>query len=67
MGIQITIACECGNKVVLPVESKKYIQFRDSLETRQFYYDGVGISDGKLKEIRIKCDKCKNMIILGGD
>lgn len=65
--MKITIECECGNKVVLPVQSKKYIQFRDWLETRQFRYDGAEIRAGKLKEFCIKCEKCKAWITLGVD
>lgn len=65
--MKITIQCECGNDVVLPVKPKKYIQFRDWLETQQFHYDGAEIKNGKLIEIRIRCDKCKNWSTLGID
>lgn len=65
--MKITIECECGNRIVESVPAKKYMQLRDLLENRQFYYDGAEIIDGKLKEIAIACDKCKNRIILGID
>lgn len=65
--MKITIECECGNVVVLPVQPKKYIQFRDWLETKQFHYDGAEIEHGKLKEICIQCDKCKNWSTFGMD
>lgn len=65
--MKITIECECGNKIVLLAKSKKSVQFRDLLETRQFYYDGAEIKNEKLKEIRIKCGKCKDWITLGID
>lgn len=44
--MKITIECECGNVVVLAVQPKKYIQFRDWLETKQFHYDGAEIEHG---------------------
>lgn len=43
------------------------MQLRDYLQRHQFSYDGEEIRDGKLKEIRIKCEKCKNWITLGLD
>lgn len=65
--MKITIECECGNKMVGSVPAKKSMQLRDWLENRQFHYDGADIKDGKLKEIRITCDKCRNWITLGVD
>lgn len=65
--MNICIECECGNKAVLKASEKKYIQLRDCLENQQFYYDGEEIKAGKLKELRIRCDKCRNWITLGFD
>ena len=65
--MKIILECECGNKIVVPVPSRKYVQFRDNLEAEQFRYDGAKINDGKLEEIRICCDKCGNDMILGMD
>lgn len=56
--MNICIEYECGNKAVLKATEKKYIQLRDCLENQQFYYDGEEIKAGKLKELRIRCDKC---------
>ena len=63
----LTIECECGNIIKLCAPSKKYLQLRDNLETRQFRYDGADIKNGELKEFRISCDKCRNWISLGVD
>lgn len=64
----LTIECEnCGNNIVMNAPMKKYLQMRDKLSTKQFHYDGADIKDGKLKEIRITCDKCNNWITLGLD
>lgn len=63
----LTIECECGNKISMKALPKKYLQLRDHLESKQFYFDGAKITDGKLKEIRITCDKCWNWIDLGTD
>lgn len=65
--MKITIDCDCGNNVVLSALSNKYIQLRDRLENQHFQYDGDEISAGKLKEFRIKCNKCKKWITLGVD
>lgn len=65
--MRITIECDCGNKMELSVQSKKYVQFRDSLESQHFQYDGEEIRDGKLKEIRIKCVRCRSWFTLGVD
>lgn len=65
--MKIIIECDCGNIVALSVRSKKYVQLRDGLESRNFRYDGEEISDGRLKEIRIKCDECKRWFTLGVD
>lgn len=65
--MKITIICECGNMVIMHAPSRKFLQFRDMLETEQFHYDDENIKEGKLKEIRIKCDKCGNWVILGVD
>lgn len=62
----LTIKCECGNMIELSAP-KRYIQLRDNLETKRFRYDGAIIEDGKVKEFRICCDKCKNWITLGVD
>lgn len=45
----LTIECECGNKITLSAPPKKYLQFRDNLEMKQFRYDGAEIKMGKLK------------------
>lgn len=63
----LSIECECGNEIKLSVPSKKYIQFRDNLEAKQFHYDVVEIKNQKPKEIRIHCHKCRNWISLGVD
>lgn len=65
--MKIAIECDCGNKLVEEVSTRKYMQLRDYLQRYQFSYDGEEIRDGKLKEIRIKCEKCKNWITLGLD
>lgn len=65
--MKITIECECGNKIIMPAPPKEYLQLRDNLETKMFRYDGAEIKDGKLKELRICCDKCHNWITLGVD
>lgn len=65
--MKMSLECECGNKIALSVPSGKYVQFRDNLETEQFRYDGAEIKNGKLKEFRICCDKCRNHITLGVD
>lgn len=65
--MKIVIECDCGNKLVEEVPTRKYMQLRDNLQRHQFSYEGEEIKDGKLKEIRIKCEKCKNWIILGLD
>lgn len=43
------------------------MQFRDALECHHFRFDGAEIKNGKLNEICIMCDKCKNYITLGVD
>lgn len=65
--MKITIECDCGNEVILSALPNKYTQLRDSLENQYFLYDGEDISAGKLKEIRIKCNKCNSWIALGVD
>ena len=65
--MKLMIECECGNKITVSAPSKKYLQLRDNLETKQFRYDGAEITDGKVKEFRICCDKCKNWITFGVD
>lgn len=65
--MRIAIECDCENKLVEEVPTRKYMQLRDYLQRRQFSYDSEEIRDGKLKEIRIKCEKCKNWITLGLD
>lgn len=65
--MRIAIECDCGNNMDISVQSKKYIQFRDGLESQYFQYDGEDVRDGKLKEFRIKCVKCKSWFTLGVD
>ena len=61
--MKITIGCECGNRITLSAEAKKYLRLRDNLETERFRYDE---SDDD-KEFRICCDKCHDWITLGID
>lgn len=67
--MKITIECECGNKHVLQAPAKRFLQFRDNLETGEFRYTAsdTEIKDGKLQEFMIHCDKCKNWMALGMD
>ena len=65
--MKITIECECGNRITMSAPEKKYLQFRDNLETEEFRYDGAVIKDGELKEFRICCDRCHNWVTLGVD
>jgi hypothetical protein len=65
--MKLIIECECGNKLTITAPPKKYLQLRDNLETKQFHNDGAEIKDGKVKELRISCDKCRNWITLGVD
>ena len=65
--MKISIECNCGNKLIEEVPSKKYMQFRDYLQRYQFSYDVEEAKSGKVKKIRIKCEKCKNWIVLGLD
>lgn len=62
----LTIECECGNKTTINVPSKKYLQLRDTLETRIFRFDCAEYDkNSKVREFRICCNKCKNYISLG--
>lgn len=63
----LTIECECGNKIIVSAQTKKYLQLRDNLEAKQFRYDGAEIKNGKVQEFRICCNKCGNWISLGVD
>lgn len=65
--MQIVIKCDCGNKVIIPAPAGKYTQFRDYLETKQFYFGKIEIKNGELKEFKLECDKCKRQIALGVD
>lgn len=56
----LSIVCECGNKIDIIAPAKKYLQMRDNLETRKFRIADSEITERKLKEIRIECDKCNN-------
>ena len=63
----IILKCECGNVIEIPALPKKYVQMKDYLETKEFHYDGEIYRDGKLSEIRITCDKCRNWVCIGVD
>lgn len=64
--MKITIECKCGNKITMIASPKKYLQLRDNLETQYFRFDDAEYdNNGKIKEFRICCDKCKNYISLG--
>ena len=65
--MKLTIECECGNKVSLQVEKGKDLQLRDGLEVAGFSYDDAEIKKGKLCEIRIRCVKCKNWVVMSVD
>lgn len=65
--MKFVLECECGNKVCLSIAKKKDLQLRDGLETQYFHYDGAEIKNGKLTEVRISCDKCKNWIVMSVD
>ena len=64
----LTIECECGNKITMNAPSKKYLQLRDTLETRNFRFDGAEYDENsKVCEFLICCNKCRNYILLGVD
>ena len=65
--MKISIECECGNRFTVSAPPKKYIQLRDNLETNGFRYDYAEIKNGKVKEFRICCDRCHNIVFLGVD
>lgn len=65
--MELMIKCECGNSISLSAPAKKYLQLRDNLEPEQFRYAGAEITEGKVKEFRICCDRCRNWIVLGVD
>lgn len=66
--MKIIIECECGNKHILQAPEKKYLQFRDNLESGGYRYTAsdTEVKDGKLKEFMIRC-QCGNWIKLGMD
>ncbi|WP_028505912.1 hypothetical protein [Ruminococcus sp. FC2018] len=64
----LTIKCECGNEVTMSAPKKKYIQFRDYLDTKRFRFsDDEYDKESKIKEIKILCDECGNYVSLGFD
>lgn len=65
--MKLSIACDCGNTLTMELLNKKHFQLRDNLEIKRFHYDDAEIANGKLKEMRISCDNCKNWVTLGLD
>lgn len=65
--MELTIECECGNKVRLQVAKGKDLQLRDGLEAAGFSYEDAEIKEGKLCEIRIRCVKCQNWVVMSVD
>ncbi len=65
--MKISIVCDCSNRITMELLNKKYFQLRDNVETKNFHYDVSEIVNGKLKEMRISCDNCKNWVTLGLD
>lgn len=63
--MQIIFKCDCGNEVAIPAPAGKYTQLRDYLETKQFQLGDVVVENNILKELNIKCKKCKKQITLG--
>ena len=48
--------------------NKKYIQFRDYLDTKRFRFsDDEYDKESKIKEIKILCNECGNYVSLGFD
>ena len=50
----LTIECECGNNITMNAPSKKYLQLRDTLETRNFRFDGAEYDKKKYLEMAKK-------------
>lgn len=63
--MEIIIKCDCGNEITIPAPVRKYTQFREYLETKQFHLGKTEIKNGELKEFTIECDKCRRYITLG--
>lgn len=62
--MKITVECECGNNAIMQIINRKAFVVRDNLEKDDFYCVENEIKDGRTKEILLKCNKCKNWIIL---
>lgn len=65
--MKIILQCECGNSAILSIKNKKAFVVRDNLEKDDFYCTENKIKDGKTKEILLKCNKCKNWMVLDMD
>ena len=66
--MKLTVECECGNMIVMRAPSKKFLQLRDNLETKDFRFDGAEYdNNNKVRGFCIYCNKCKNYIYLGVD
>lgn len=65
--MQIIIECDCGNKITILAQRNKITQFRDCLEKNNFRYLDEKITEGKVGELRIFCNKCKSWIDLAVD
>ena len=66
----ITITCDrCGNKHTMSTKEIKYLQLRDNLEVGGFRYSSsdTKIKDGRLEEITIQCEECRDYLCLGMD
>jgi len=62
--MEIYIKCECGNKASMLIKNKKVFVVRDNLEKDDFYFAENEISDGKTREIHLKCNKCNRWVSL---
>ncbi len=65
--MKITVQCECGNNAIMQIINRKAIVVRDNLERDDFYCEENEIKEGKTKELLLRCNRCKNWIILDMD
>lgn len=65
--MRISIECSCGNRANLEIENRKYCQLRDNLEANSFRITDFEMKNGKPKEVKMYCEKCKTYVSLGLD
>lgn len=64
--MDITIKCNCGNEICVPVLSRKLVVLKDNLQNK-FDIINVNIEKNQLKEFQIQCKRCKEWITLNFD